>query len=65
MAFWRGRRWAWWFAVAVFAVNGCGDVVSYFVLRELWRSAAGVAVAGAALYYLIRPDVRRYFAAES
>ena len=24
----RGKRWAWWFAVALFAVNGCGSVVN-------------------------------------
>jgi len=55
------KKWAWWFAVTLFAVNGCGDVVSLCVTGDLVRSAAGVAVAGTFLYYLSLPVVRSYF----
>jgi hypothetical protein len=55
------KKWAWWFAVTLFAVNGCGDVVSLYVTGDPVRGAAGVAVAAAFLYYLTRPSVRSYF----
>ena len=55
------KKWAWWFAMILFAINGCGDVVSLYVTGDLVRSAAGVAVAAAFLYYLSRPAVRSYF----
>lgn len=55
------KKWAWWFAVALFAINGCGDVVSFCVTGDLLRSAIGVAIAATFLYYLIRPGVRSYF----
>src|SRR5439155_25080023 len=29
----RGRKWAWWFSIVLFAVNGCGDAVSFFLSR--------------------------------
>src|ERR1041384_6877307 len=33
----RGRRWAWWFAVVLFAVDGTGDVASYFLVHDALR----------------------------
>ena len=57
----RGRRWAWWFAVALFAVNGCGDVASVFITRDWMRSSIGVAAAVTFLYMLLRPPARAYF----
>ena len=36
------KKWVWWFAMVLFAINGCGDVISFFVTRSaqerLWRS---------------------------
>src|SRR5579859_1646711 len=29
-----GRRWAWWFSVALFAIDACGNVVSYFLIHD-------------------------------
>lgn len=58
----RRQKWAWWFAVVLFAINGCGDLVSFLVLGDLLRSAAGVVVAGAFLYFLTRRASRSYFA---
>jgi hypothetical protein len=40
----RGRRWAWWFAVIPFAVNGIGDIVSFIVTGDRLRSASGVVI---------------------
>lgn len=57
----RRKPWAWWFAVALFAVNACGDVVSLFVTGDLGRAASGLAVASVFLYLLTRPRVRRHF----
>ncbi|HEY1335940.1 MAG TPA: hypothetical protein VGF59_00455 [Bryobacteraceae bacterium] len=59
----RGRKWAWWFAVLLFALNGCGDLVSFILTGDAWRSLAGVAIAGAFLYALTRPEVRKDLAA--
>lgn len=57
----RRRRWAWWFAVASFTVNGCGDVAGLVATRDWLRSGSGVAVAAAFVYALTRPPTRRWF----
>jgi hypothetical protein len=58
----RGRRWAWWFAILLFTVNGCGDVVGLVSTRDWLRSGSGVTVAAVFIYALTRPPVRSYFA---
>src|SRR5258708_1904862 len=55
------RKWAWWFAIALFAIDSSGDVVAVFVTGDLLRSAFGIAVSAAFVYFLIRPQVRQYF----
>src|SRR5271154_4106113 len=57
----RARKWAWWFAVALFVIDGCGDLISAFVTREWLRSTLGIAVSAAFLFALKRADVGRYF----
>ena len=57
----RRKRWAWWFAVILFAINGSGDVVSFIVTGDWLRSASGVVISLAFLYSLYRGRVRRYF----
>ena len=57
-----GRRWAWWFSIALFTINGFGDLIGLFVTRDWLRSGSGVAVAAAFVAALARPGVRRYFA---
>ncbi len=57
----RRKVWALYVALAAFATDLCGDVVSFFLTRDALRSAAGVLVSGAFLYALTRPAVRRYF----
>lgn len=58
----RREKWAWWFAVALFAINGCGDLVSLFVMGDVLKGASGVVIAVAFLFFLSRPAVRRYCA---
>ena len=60
----RGRRWAWRFAVALFAVDACGDAVRIFITGEIWKSAAGVLVSCGFLYLLCRSDVKRYVSSD-
>lgn len=57
----RGRKWAWWFAIVLFVVDGSGDVVSYFFTADWLKSVTGLLVTAAFLYSLFRPPVRRYF----
>ncbi len=52
-------RWAWWIAVGVFAINGCGDLVTLFAAHDLIRGGAGIVVAGLFLFFLTRPEVRQ------
>jgi hypothetical protein len=57
----RGRRWAWWFAVVLFTVDGTGDVISYFLVHDALRTATGVIISLIFLYLLCQRDVRSYF----
>jgi lysylphosphatidylglycerol synthetase-like protein (DUF2156 family) len=57
----RRRPWAWWFAVILFAIDGSGDVVSFFVTGNLLKSLTGVAISSAFLYFLCQSKVRQYF----
>lgn len=56
----RGRKWAWWLAVVMFAANGAGDLISVVATGDALRGGVGVAVAAVFLYLLMRPAVRRY-----
>jgi cytochrome c biogenesis protein CcdA len=55
------RRWDWLFAIALFAIDGAGDVLALFATGDLLRSALGVSVSATFLYSLTRPHVRKYF----
>jgi len=60
---WFGRRlWGWRLAVAIIATQVLGDLVSIF-MGQFVRGAVGVAIAGALLFYLLRPEVRVAFVA--
>lgn len=54
------RKWGWWLAVAIFALNGLGDAAQ-IVLGHYVEGAIGVAAAGTILFYLSRPRVRAAF----
>lgn len=56
----RRRKWGWWLAVGIFLVNGIGDA-GQVLLGHFLEGGIGVAVAGAILFYLSRPEVRAMF----
>ncbi len=55
-----GREWAWWFAVILFIVNICGDVVAFFVLHDWMRSGSGVVIGLVFVAVLLQPGVKSY-----
>jgi hypothetical protein len=57
----RGRRWAWWLAIGIFAVNSAGDVVTLLVRHDLVRSATGVLAAAVFLVCLLHRNSRVFF----
>jgi len=61
----RGRRWAWWFGVVLFALDACGDVISYFVTHDALRSLVGIAVSGCFFCLLVQRQVREWINAAS
>jgi hypothetical protein len=54
----RRRRWAWRIAVAIFAINGLGDLASLLLMRDLLKGISGVVIAGVFLHLLTRPKVK-------
>jgi len=57
----RCRRWAWWFSLVLFAINGAGDLVNLGITGGWLRSVAGVLICSAFLCALVRAPVRRHF----
>jgi hypothetical protein len=56
-----GCRWAWWFSVALFAIDAAGNIVSFFLIHDALRTATGALISSTFLIALCRPTVRRYF----
>lgn len=54
------RAWGWRLAVAIIAIQLLGDGVNAFE-GHFARGATGLAIAGALLFYLFRPNVRTAF----
>ena|SRR5215471_12202470 len=48
------RKWAWWFAMVLFGIDGCGDVLALFATGDILRTAFGVAVCATFLFFLTR-----------
>jgi len=59
----RGHRWAWWFAVVLFAVDVTGNLVSYFLVHDTLRTIIGAIISASFVYLLCRREVRAYLAA--
>jgi lysylphosphatidylglycerol synthetase-like protein (DUF2156 family) len=57
----RGRRWAWWFATALFTIETCSNLVSYFLIHDALRAITGFVISSAYLCLLCRRHVREYF----
>ena len=56
-----GRLWAWRFSVALFAIDATANVISFFLIHDALRTAAGAIISSAFLIAFCRPAVRRYF----
>ncbi len=56
----RHRKWGWRLAVAIFSLNGLGDVAQ-LAMGHFLAGGAGLAAAGVILFYLSRPSVRNAF----
>jgi hypothetical protein len=54
------RRWGWQLAVAIIGTQDLSDSV-YIFIGQIVQGAAGVAIAGALLFYITRSHVRRDF----
>ncbi|HJX84608.1 MAG TPA: hypothetical protein VJ723_09715 [Candidatus Angelobacter sp.] len=57
----RRRRWAWWFAVALFAIETCGNVVAFVMTGDAVRNVSGAVISAAFLCCLLGRRTRRYF----
>ena len=54
------RLWGWRLAVGIFAVQVGGDFLN-LMRGDFLRGGTGFAIAGALLFYLLRPTVRASF----
>ena len=57
----RRRLWGWRLAVFIIATQVLGDLANAF-MGDVVRGGVGVLIAGALLFYLLRPAVRSAFA---
>lgn len=56
-----GVRKARWLAIALFTVNGTGDVVNLVRPANRLGGAVGIIIAATVLFYLIRPGAAAFF----
>lgn len=61
----RGRRWAWWLALGIFAANALGDAANLVITHAWLRAGSGIMIAGGFLLLLLRAEARRYFVPRS
>jgi hypothetical protein len=57
----RRRRWAWWACMALFTVNGLGDLICLAMTDNGLRYGAGALIAAAFAGILALPQARRQF----
>ena len=50
---WKRRRWGWWLAVIIFAVNGLSDLARA-ASGAYWEGLFGAAIAALILWWLFR-----------
>ena len=63
LGWFKRRRWGWQLVVVIFAIQVLGDFAN--ALRgRLVQGGVGIAIAGALLVYILRPNVRAAFASE-
>jgi hypothetical protein len=57
------QRWGWQLAVLIIVIQVFGDFVNVFC-GHLVQGGVGIAMAGALLFYMLRPNIRAAFATE-
>ena len=58
---WLQRRlWGWWLATLIIATQVAGNLIN-FLMKEFLSGATGLLIAGALLFYLLRPQVKAIF----
>ena len=57
----KSRPWGWWLAVAVVATQVVGNIVNVFT-GDAIRGLIGATIATALIFYLLRHNVRAFFA---
>jgi hypothetical protein len=55
----KGLKWAWWIVIIIFILNGIGDVVR--VALGGIEGLIGILIAAVFLFYLTRPEVKKFF----
>ncbi len=56
-----GKRWSWYIAVSIFALQGIGDVLALALRKDFVKGGSGVVIAGIFLFFLLRPRTRLLF----
>ena len=54
------RLWGWRLAVGIILTQILGDLVN-FLVGDFLRGGLGLTLAGALLFYILRPEVRSHF----
>ena len=60
VAWFKRRFWGWGLAVGIISTQIAADAVNLFS-GDYLRGGTGLTIAGALLYYLLRPEVRNTF----
>ena len=55
----KGRKWAWWIVIIIFALNGIGDAVT--IAFGSIEGIVGILIAGGFLFYLTRHRIINFF----
>jgi hypothetical protein len=57
----RGQLWAWWFAMALFAIEAVSNLASYFAVHDALRTVSGFVIASIFLLALCGRRTRDHF----
>jgi len=60
LGWFKHRLWGWRLTVGIISTQVAGDFVS-LLHGDFWRGGTGLTIAGALLFYLLRPAVRNSF----
>lgn len=63
LGWFKRQRWGWQLAVIIIAIQVFGDFVNVFHGHPL-QGGIGIAIAGALLVYILRPNIRAAFVSE-